>query len=443
MVRRIPTFDPAGIDGGQPMKHSILVLIFSLLCTGSSWAIGIQDLLDAVSRQPGYDVSALSVQESGLQQERATAALFPKLGLFGRAESYNSPTNLRPVTPTEASKAAGGEAVPFSREILRYGLSFDAPVYVRELYVLRQKAMLLREKSETDRQLDLIGRQASVVSLNSALAYLQALEAAIVARRASLGKTLEDMSLKVKTGRSPESELLKIRKTLNDLDQQRNELDIKRLDTLREIRALTGVELAAAADMTLLHPPGGTSYLPVTAAQYSTDAAAKEVERRRAARWPTLALTGFVSGNDGEAYNTDSHIYRSYSTIALVLKFPLFDRTLSTDESIARVQLEKAKKHLEQTHLDMAALADTLDRKIPVVENSIGLAEKSIADAQTLLSVAQVAVRSGRMTMEDYLRYESDVLAAQAVLYQARQQRWQVVAQQAALYGTDLKGVVK
>ena len=425
------------------MKRYFFIVVLVALGSTNCRAASIGDLLDAAARQPGYKVSALSVQESDLQKKRATGALFPKLGLFGRFESYNSPTNLRPVTPTEAGRAVFGESVPFSDKILRYGLSFDAPVYVRELYMLRQKAMLLRDKAESDRQLDLLGRQASVVSLNSALTYLQALEAAIIARRASLGKTLEDMSLKVKTGRSPESELLKIQKTLNDLDQQRNELDVKRLDTLREIRALTGIELTAAADMTLMHPPGGTSYLPVTAAQYHTAAAAMEVQRRRAARWPTLAVTGFVSGNDGEAYNTDSHIYRSYNEIALVLKFPLFDRTLSTDESIARVQLEKAKRHLEQTRLDMSTLADTLDRKIPVVEKSIDLAEKSIADSQTLLSVAQVAVRSGRMTMEDYLRYESEVLAGQAALYQARQQRWQIVAQQAALYGTDLKGVVK
>jgi outer membrane protein TolC len=424
------------------MKRYFFIVVLVAFWSTNCRAANIGDLLDAAARQPGYAVSTLSVQESDLQKERATGTLFPKLGLFGRFESYNSPTNLRPMPPTEVNVQAG-DSLPFSREILRYGLSFDAPVYVRELYVLRQKAMLLQEKAETDRQLDLLGRQASVVSLNSALTYLQALESAIAARRASLGKTLEDMSLKVKTGRSPESELLKIQKTLNDLDQQRNELDVKRLDTLREIRALTGIELTTAADMTLMHPPGGTSYLPVTAAQYDTDAAEKEVQRRQAARWPTLAVTGFVSGNDGEAYNTDSHIYRSYNEIALVLKFPLFDRTLSTDESIARVQLEKAKKHLEQTRLDMSALADTLDRKIPVVGKSIGLAEKSIADSQTLLSVAQVAVRSGRMTMEDYLRYESDVLAAQAALYQARQQRWQLVAQQAALYGTDLKGVVK
>ncbi len=424
------------------MKRHFIFMVLCVLWSSNCWAVSIGDLLDATAQQPGYEVSALAVQESDLQKDRATAALFPELGAFSRFESYNSPTNLRPMPPTEVNIQAG-EPIPFSRNIIRYGLNFEAPVYVRKLYVLRQKAILLRQKAETDRQLDLIGRQASVVSLNSALTYLQALEAAIDARRVSLGKTLEDMSLKVKTGRSPESELLKIQKTINDLDQQRNELEVKRLETLREINILTGIKVSAAADMNLIQQPMGTSYLAVTAAQYNADVAEKEVEHTQAAHWPELSVNGYVSGNDGEAYNTDSHIYRSYNQIALVLKFPLFNRTLKSDESIARVQLEKAKKNLEQTRLDMEALSETLARKIAVIEKNITLAEKSITDSEKLLTVARVSLRSGRMTTEDYLRYESDVLAAQAALCQARQQRWQIVAQQAVLYGTDLKGVVK
>jgi outer membrane protein TolC len=424
------------------MKHFFLVAALIALCFKNSWAANIGDLLDAAARQPSYEVSLLSVEESDLQKDSATAALYPKLGLFSRFETYNSPTNLRPMPPTEINVQAG-DAIPFSRNILRYGLNFEAPVYVREIYVLRQKTMLLKEKAETDRQLDLLGRQAAVVSLNSGLAYLQGLEKAIAARHTSLNKTLEDMALKVKSGRSPESELLKIQKSLNDLDQQRNELAVKRLDTLREIQTLTGASLTEPVPMTLVQKPGGTSFLPVTAAQHSADAAQKEVERRHAAHYPTLSVTGFLSGNHGEAYNTDDSIHRNYDEAALVLKFPLFDRSLSTDEAIARVQLEKARKKLAQTRIDMAALADSLDRKIPVLERSIDTAQKSIVDGETLLEVAQVAVRSGRMTLEDYLRYESDVLAAQASLYQARQQRWQVLSQQAALYGTDLKGVVE
>jgi hypothetical protein len=54
-----------------------------------------------------------------------------------------------------------------------------------------------------------------------------------------------------------------------------------------------------------------------------------------------------------------------------------------------------------------------------------------------------VALNAGRMIVEEYLRYESDVLAAESTLYQTRHQLWETVAQQAILYGTDLRGVVK
>ena len=145
-----------------------IAMLCCLIVPGVSSAVDIHELLDAAAQQPGYEISSLSVRESGLQQEKATAALFPKLGLFGRAEIYNSPTNLRPMPPTEINIQAG-DSIPFSREIVRYGLSFDAPVYVHELYVLRRKSNLLRQKAEVDRQLDMLGRQAAVVTLNSAL----------------------------------------------------------------------------------------------------------------------------------------------------------------------------------------------------------------------------------------------------------------------------------
>jgi len=424
------------------MKKFLLLASIISLWHSTSFAVTLKELLDAVEKQPGHEVAVMSVQESIKEKDRATAALFPKLGAFGRYERYNSPTNLRPMPPTEVNVQAG-DSIPFSREILRYGLTFDAPLYVHELYVLRKKAAILQGKSEIDRQLDLVRRQASAVSLNSVLTYLTSLEGALKARRASLAKTMEDMAVKVKTGRAPESELLKIQKSMNDLEQQQDELATKRIDTLKELRSLTGIDLTEPVPMTLIQKPSGDTFLAVTAAQYAAEAAQKEFERRRAARFPTLSVTGFASGNDGEAYNTDKHIYRSYHEIALVLKVPLFDRSISADEALARVQAEKAKKQLAQTKIDSEALAKALSEKLPVIEHSIEVAEKSVSNTKQLLEIAKVALNAGRMIVEEYLRYESDVLAAESTLYQTRHQLWETVAQQAILYGTDLRGVVK
>lgn len=428
-------------DTRRLIKVSI-VLLACLVPHGDAWAIDIQSLLDAVARQPAIEARALAVQESGLQQEKATAALFPRLGLFGRAENYNTPTNLRPMAPTEVNIPAGDD-IPFSRNILRYGLTLDVPIFAKQLNVLRQKATTLNDKARIDKKLDLIGRQAAVVELNATFAYLEGLGQAIGGRRKSLEQTRDDIALKVRNGRLAESELVKIETTINDLDLQANDLHAKRLDVLSGIRALTGIELSKAVPMSLGSKPETSPFLRVQSQQKQVNASRKEVERRRATRYPTLSFSGYISGNDGEAYNTGNHIGRSYNAAALILKFPLYDRSLTTDEAIARVQWRKAKEQLAQTKIEVQALADSLDRKLPIVEQSIDLSEKSITNNETLVAVAKVAIRSGRITMEDYLRYESDLLAAQAALYQTRRQRWQILAQQAALYGADLKGVVK
>jgi hypothetical protein len=59
------------------------------------------------------------------------------------------------------------------------------------------------------------------------------------------------------------------------------------------------------------------------------------------------------------------------------------------------------------------------------------------------LQIARVAYRNERLTTEEYLRYEADVLQADAGLYQAQNDQWQVLAQQAVLYGAELTGVVQ
>lgn len=424
---------------------SITTFFFMLFCLsfqGTVSAMDIQALLDAAENHPAVEVSALSVEESSLNQVSALASLYPKIGVFSMAGLYSSPTNLRPMPPTEVDVQAG-ESIPFSREILRYGLTLEVPVFVKELYTLRQKAALLTDKAVIDKTLDTVGRKAAVVELNSTLAYLERLGEAIEGRRKSLEQTLDDIALKVRNGRLPDSERVKIETGINSLDQQANDLLAKRLDVLQAITSLTRIELGRAVPMSLVSKPAPMPFLQVLAQQKNVDAAGKEVERRHSARWyPTVSLNAYLSGNDGTAYNTDDHIYRSYNAAALVLKLPLYDRSLDAGEAIARIQWQKSKKQLDRIRIDVSSLADSLDRKLPVVERSLELAEQSIANNRSLLEVARVAIHSGRITMEDYLQYESNLLAAQATLCQARQQRWQIIARQAALYGTDFKGVV-
>ncbi len=424
------------------MKRFIPIVAFCLIWGGQSWAAGITDLLNAAARQPGMEISNLTAKESDLQQQSATAELFPKIALFGRGELYNSPTNLRPMPPTEVNIAAG-ESIPFSRWITRYGLTLQVPVYVQKIYDLRQKTRILHEKAKIQNRIDLVSRQAAVISLNSSYQYLRSLDQAIAGRMASLEKTRTDITLKVKNGRTPESELLKINTSINNLVQQKNVLTAKQLDVVRDIKKLTGIDLTNPVPMVLAGKIVSGPFIAMLAQEKQVQAAMKEVSRRRAARYPALSLYGSLSGNEGEAYNTDSHIYRSYNTAGIVMTVPLFDQTITKDVEIAKVEWEKSRKKLAEIRIELNALSDDLNAQLPVIDQSIKLAKQSVEDNKTLLVIARVAFESGRMTTEDYLRYESQKLAADAAFFQGEQQRWQVLAQQAVLYGTDLKGVVK
>jgi outer membrane protein TolC len=426
-----------------PKRTAWLVLwALALPSVASAQTHTIHELLEAASRHPEVEVSELAAQEGDLRAEQANAALYPKLTLFGKAETYNSPTNLRPMPPTEVNVAAG-DALPFSREIVRYGLALEAPLYVAKVYLLREKMRFLAEKSAIAHQVNLISRQAAVIALASGYQSLSQLQAAVDARLKSLDKTRDTIRLKVTNGRAPEAELMKIDNSLIALKQLQNDLALKCLDMQRDLEKFTGLEVTHPVGMELTDAPKDGEFIGLKLEEAELKAQKKEVERARAGRYPTLSLYGSVSINDGEAYNTDTGISRAYNFAGLVVNVPLFDRTLSAEEALSRVGERKAAKKLAATRIELMAQEKNLKARLPVVEAGLALARRSQANNRQLLNIAQVSYASGRTTTEEYLRYEAQFLDSQAAMAKAQDEQWQIRAKQAVLYGVDLRGVVQ
>ncbi len=405
-------------------------------------AFTIQELLEAASHHPDVEASELASTEGALREEQAAAALYPRVSLFGKAEAYNSPTNLRPMPPTEVNVAAG-DAIPFSREIVRYGLAVEAPLYVAKVYRLREKLRYLAEKSVIASRVNLISRQAAVVSLASGYRYLSQLREAVDARLKSLAATGEAVRLKVANGRAAEAELMRIDNSVIALNQQQNDLALKILDVQRDLTKFTGLEVQEPVQLTLAEAPGSGELIGLKLEEAELQAQKKEVERAQAGRYPTLSLYGTISGNDGMAYNTDEHVSRAYNFAGLVVTVPLFDRTVSADEQLARIGECKAEKKLADTRIELTALEKNLTSRLPVVEAGLALAERGLANDVQLLEIARVSFGSGRMSSEEYLRYEAQVLEAQAAVAKNRDEQWQIRAKQAVIHGIDLRGVVK
>jgi len=238
------------------MKPAWLAVLLLLALPSAVSALTIQELLAAAAHHPDVEVSELAAQEATLREEQVNSAIYPKASLFGKAEIYNSPTNLRPMAPTEVN-VQGGDSIPFSREIIRYGLAVEAPLYVAKVYRLREKLRLLAEKGVVANQVNLISRQAAVVSLVSGYQYLSQLRDAVDARLKSLAATSDTVKVKVANGRAAEAELMKIDNSVIALNQQQNDLVLKCLDVQRDLEKFTGLEVAEPVALTLAEAPAG------------------------------------------------------------------------------------------------------------------------------------------------------------------------------------------
>jgi outer membrane protein TolC len=426
------------------LKRHLTGLLFLLLWSVPLYAAepNITSLLEAVAKQPDIEASALGVRSAEIRLKQARAELYPKLSAFGSYTSYSSPTNLRPMAPTEVNIAAG-DSIPFSKQITRYGLRVEMLLFVKSLYSLADKVKQLQKASKAGHKLRLVTRQAAVVSLDASLAFTSHLDMAIASRLESLRKTRDDLQLAVTNGRTPESELLKVETTLNDLQKQRNDLQRQSISLTSQLEQLTGIRLEHFVKLALKRRVADGEFLRQTQQQASVAAAEKELQQAWDQHYPTIKLEGVVSENEGDAYNTGSSIDRSYSYVGVMLSIPLFDRKLSSSIDQARIQLQRQKQQLAQLRIDLATDAENLQRQLPVIDRSEELAQTSLANNQQLLNIAKVAYRSGRMTTEEYIRFETQVLDAEAALYKTHVDRWQVISQQAVLYGDELTGVVQ
>lgn len=426
------------------VKHITMIFLSVLLMLPvGAGAMDISTLLKAVEKQPQAKIDQLAVEQGKIAVKKAYSPLYPKISAIGSYENYNSPTNLRPMPPTEVNIMAG-ESIPFSRNIGRYGVTATMPVFVKEIFDTAKQLKVLSQKSAVKKQITLIGNQSAVVSLNSSFTYLTQLAKLIHERIASLQKTREMVQLAVQNGRLPESELFKVESLIEKLRLQQSDILNRIITVSRTIYALTGINLDTPVPMTLsreLRAQG--NYITLSLLNKDIEAARHELQAKKDYRYPKLFLQGSFTENIGSAYNTDDLISRHYRRLSLGLVFPLFDRTSHVDEQLARIRLKKAKEAYRKAQQDLDAKAAKLRNQGPIIREAFQKADKNIVLSRKILKVAKVAYKNRRMTIEDYLKHEVDVLDAETQKSFWEDQQWRLIADQALLFGQNLEGVIQ
>ena len=408
-------------------------------------ATSITTLLNSLQHRPEHRLDNLYVEKSTLGREAVSDKLMPTVNIYGAYEISNSPTGLLPVAPNELTGMVKDQSVgqPFSKGILREGVNFTWPLFVKSIYTLEEKAELLHLAAKEKRKLNLIQREAVVVGSVAQLRYLESIKVALQAKKRSIKQTEMTTKMKVKEGRVPESAVFVLNSNINELDIAMNNIEQNINLLSSKIETLTGVHLRKSVPLRVRRSVKKGEIFALKPLQKKVEASRKGVQAADEAFIPSIVTKGNYTYSQADAYNNGNSVREHYGTAGIYVSMPLFDSSKSTASQQARVDYMKDKTNLDQTKHSLSVQARQLDRELILLKRSLKLAQKSVNGQKKLLRIAKVSLKNESITQEEYLRYEDALANAKANLYNIRAKQWQDLAQLAVIYGNDLKEIVK
>ncbi len=408
-------------------------------------ATSITALLNSLQNRPEHRLDNLDVEKSTLGRQAVSDKLMPTVNLYGGYEISNSPTGLLPVPPNTMIGMVKDQSIgqPFSKGILREGVNFTWPLFVKSIYTLEDKADLLHLAAKEKRKLNLIQREAVVVGSVAQLRYLESLKAALQAKKRSILQTEINTKLKVKEGRTPQSAIFVLNSNINELDIATNNIEQNINLLSAKIETLTGIHLSRSVPLRVRRSVRKGEIFALKPLQKKVEASRKGMQAADEAFIPSIVTKGNYTYSQADAYNNGNSVREHYGTAGVYVSMPLFDSSKSTVSQQARVDYMKEKTNLDQTKHSLSVQARQLDRELVLLKRSVKLAQKSVNDQKKLLKIAKVSLTNESITQEEYLRYEDALANAKANLYNFRAKQWQDLAQLAVIYGNDLKEIVK
>ena len=427
------------------MKKTLTSVGAVLMLSSALYATNITTLLNALEKRPENRLDMLAIQKSALGEQAVSDKLLPSANLHLGYEIYNSPNGMLPVPPNELIGMVKNQEVgqPFSKQIMREGASFTWPIFIKSIFTLKEKARFLNLAAREKQKLSLIQRQAVVVGSVAQLRYLEALKAALRAKKRSILQTMVSTKMKVKEGRAPQSALFVLSSHINELEISLNNIDQNINLLASKIETLTGVHLTHSVPLRLKRNVQRGEIFALKPLGARVEASKKGMKAAEEAYLPSVVTKGSYSFSQGDAYNNGNRLHEGFGSAGIYLNMPIFDHSISTASEEAKVAYLQEKTEYEKTRHALTVQASQLVREIGLLKRSIALAKRSVSDQQKLLKIAKVSFANGNITEEEYLRYEDALANARANLYSFQAKQWQDVAQLAVIYGNDMKRIVQ
>jgi len=426
-------------------KMLFVLLIYSTLVVQAEEILNIKTLFDSLKVNPKTIAGEITMQKALAEKKIANGMLYPTIDLFGTYDYTTSPTGMLPVAPNDLLPMVKDQTVPqpFSQNIIRAGVSISMPIFVKSIYTMVAKAKIMYKSAEQKKYIDLLKNEAMLVSLNANLKYMNQMIIALDKKKQSIEKTKEIITIKVNNQRAPKSILLKINDALNQIALGKSGIELKKSEVVSMIQNLTGIYLDKEIEMTQIGTYKNSGLVALNPLRYKIDAKRLAARAEKEKLLPMLVARGSYNHSMAIAYNNNGRINKDYTTIGVVLKIPLFHKAQYGKIKMANLQVVSLENDLAQKELELSTQAKQLQINLEIINNQINLYNQSIKDKEGLLKVAKIAYNNNRMTIEDYLKYENDLIFEQSKYYKAEVGKWQSLMKLAVIYGNNIEEIVK
>ncbi len=427
-------------------KKSILTVFFLLpLLIRAQEVENIQQLFDALKKHPQAIADSLNVEKAAVGKEIAYSNLFPKIGVFGTYDYASSPSSMLPLPPNDLITLVQDQSIPqpFSENIFRAGASISMPIFVKSIYTMGRKTKFLYQSARGKQRINLLENEAIIVSANANLLYLDALYKALDAKRSSLQKTEELINLKVRNGRASGSSALIIKDHINEVETTKNQIVQNREKAIASIQTLTGIRLLKPVPMIEYETYKSDSLRSLEPLNKKIIAEKMAYRAEKEKLLPVLFLKGNYNHSYAKAYNNDLSINEDYTTVGLVLSIPVFNKNQYCHIKKSRIEYQETKNNYEKLRISLQSQADQLKNSLALIEESISLFTNSVKNKTELLKIAKVSFDSGRISIEDYLKYEDDLVLEKSKLFKAQAEKWQTLVKLAVIYGNNIENLIK
>ncbi|MFK5938266.1 MAG: TolC family protein [Sulfurimonas sp.] len=423
----------------------MIKILFVISFSAIIYAHTLPELFDALKHHSQTASDEMVVQKSKINKDLVTSGLYPKINLFASYDNYSTPTGVVPVPPNTLKPMLGNPAIaqPFSENIYRAGANFTMPIFVKSIYTTADKAETMQTSAKAKKHIKMLKNEAVIVSANANFLYLDELSKSFDGKKRSLLQTQRTLQIKVNNGRAAASALYKINDGLNQIDIAKNNIELQKKSIISTIETLTGISLQEPIKMSkaLSYESGDFASLRPQREKVRADRLGARAEKEKL--YPALFAHGSYAYSRASAYNNDKTVNEEYGNIGLTLNIPLLEMSQYDAIALSEIQVRSSEVELSKTRDELSSQAKMLKESLPLLENSKKLYKQSIEDKKRLLDIAKLNYKNARLSTEEYLRYEDDVVSEEAKLYKTQATEWQTLMQLAVIYANNIEEMVK